>query len=224
MRRLLTIALLFIAQFSFAQKDPAAKTILDAMKTKYESFSAFKVTVKQDMLDSKNKVMNSYELKATVKKEKYKLEVAGQVIYNNGRTVWKHLVEDEEVYISDPNSSEDDEEDVFQSPSKLYNLHKDGFKYAKVGTETISGTSCDVVELAPIDQKKFKFFKIRLYVSKSDKTLKQWVVFEKDPDTLQVVKYKFMVKSFTPNLKVTEQTFTFDPAKHPDVEVIDMRD
>lgn len=217
-----TLALLLaFASQSFAQQDPNAKRILDAMKAKYESFSAFQVVVVQDVLNAQNKVMNSFEGKATVKKNKYKLELADQEIYNNERTIWRYLPDEAEVTIHD-NDPEGEEEDLFSSPAKLYQMHKDGFKYQLIGTEKVGNTTCDVIDLAPIDRDKFDFFKVRLYVSKSGKTLKQWTVFEKDPDTMEIVRYRFRTKQFVPNYKVTDKYFSFNvPAG---VEIVDMRE
>ncbi|MGB0523768.1 MAG: LolA family protein [Flammeovirgaceae bacterium] len=206
---------------SHAQQDPNAKRVLDAMKNKYESYSAFKISIVQDLLNSSDKVMNSIALKATVKKNKYIIELADQIIYNNERTIWRYLPDEKEVTIHN-NNSEEEGEDLFQSPSNLYKLYKDGFKYKMVASAKVGNTTCDVIELSPIDRDQFDFFKVKLFVSKTDKTLKQWTVFEKDQDTLEVARYRYKVTKFTPNIKVTDQNFSFNvPA---DVTIIDMRD
>jgi len=220
----LVLTFTLIASLAFqalSQQDPNAKRVLDAMKAKYESFSAFKITVVQDVLNAQNKVMNSFEGKATVKKNKYKLELDGQIIYNNERTVWRYLPDEAEVTIHD-NNSEEEGDDLFQSPSNLYKLYKDGFKYQLSGTAKVGGATCDVVELAPMKKGDFDFFKVKLFISKSDKTLKRWTVFEKDEDTMEIVRYRYTAKSFTPNVKVTDQYFSFNVPEG--VEIIELRD
>ncbi|MFT5915719.1 MAG: outer membrane lipoprotein-sorting protein [Flammeovirgaceae bacterium] len=224
MKKLLAITALFSLLFSsqtFAQQDPEAKKILENLKTKYEAYGAFKITVNQKMMNAKGTVMNDLSVKATVKGNKYILDLGDQIVYNNERKIWRHLVEDQEVYIYNNNSEEEGEE-MFQSPTKLFNMHKNGFKYTKSGTETVAGARCNVIELAPTKTDKFQFFKVRLYVSTSDNMLKQWTVFEKDPDTLEIIRYKYAITKFTPNLKLTDGSFTFDQSKFEDVEVIDM--
>lgn len=217
-----TLALLLTFGLNaFAQQVPSAKRVLDAMKNKYESLSAFKISVVQKVITAHDEVMNTIELKATVKKNKYIIELADQIIYNNERTIWRYLPDEEEVSIHN-NNSEEDGEDLFQSPSKLYTLYKDGFNFQLVGTQTIGGVNCDVVELSPIDRSKFDFFKVKLFVSKADNTLKQWTVFEKDEDINEVVRYQYRVNSFSGNIRVNDQKFSFVV---PDgVTINDMRD
>jgi outer membrane lipoprotein-sorting protein len=205
-----------------AQYDPNAKAILDAMKAKYEKLEAFEASIVQEVLDAKGNPLGSFEAKATVKKNKYRLDLGDQVIYNNETTVWRHLVEDDEVSIHH-NNTEGEGEAAFQSPSNLYQMYKDGFKYVLLGTETVNGTACDLIELAPVDREKFDFFKIKLYISKADKTLVRWIVLEKD-DAGVISQYRYTVKDFKAAVSVPDSFFTFDPAKHPGVEVVDMRD
>lgn len=219
---LLTICLLLAVSSVYAQFDPNAKRILDEMKAKYEQIDAFEAQVTQEVLDSKGEVLGSFAAKATVQKNKYKLDLGDQVIYNNEKTVWRHLVEDEEVSIHN-NNGEGDGDAMMQSPSKLYKLYKDGFKYALQGVETINGKSCHLVELAPVDREKFDFFKIKLYIDKTSKTLMRWTVFEKD-DAGIVSQYRYTVSNFKDNITLATNFFTFDTSKYPNVDVIDMRE
>ena len=219
---LLIVSLLMATSAAYAQFDPNAKRILDQMKEKYEQIEAFEAQVTQEVLDAKGEMLGSFAAKATVKKNKYKLDLGDQVIYNNEETVWRHLVDDGEVSIHS-NNSEGGGDAMMQSPSKLYKLYKDGFKYALQGTETVNGNTCHLVELAPVDREKFDFFKIKLYIDKASKNLIRWTVFEKDEAGI-VSQYRYTISDFNDQLSLKDNFFSFDEKQFPGVDVIDMRE
>lgn len=223
MKNTLILVFLAILSISFtanAQKDPKAQSILDKMKDTYEKVEAFEATVIQEVLDLKGDPLGSFEAKATVKKNKYKLDLGDQVIYNNETTVWRHLVEDEEVSVHNNNSDSEGEE-AFQSPSKMYQMYKDGFKYVLLGEERVNGQQCYLVELAPTERKKFDFFKIKMYINTTTSNLVRWVIYEKD-DVGIVTQYRYTIKDFNDKLKVADSFFSFEPKKYPGIDIIDM--
>lgn len=75
-----------------------------------------------------------------------------------------------------------------------------------------------IVDLEPLDRKKTQLSKVRLVISKADKTIKSWKIFEKNGN-----RYDYVIKSFTPNKALEDKEFSFDKSKYPGVEVIDLR-
>ena len=61
-------------------------------------------------------------------------------------------------------------------------------------------------------------FKVRLTIDKAAKQIASAVIFDKSGN-----KYTYTIKSFTPNVKVSEGIFSFDTKKYPGVEVVDLR-
>ena len=55
-----------------------------------------------------------------MKKNKFKLKLANQEIYNNGKTVWTYLKDANEVSISDYTP----DDDSFVTPEKVIKLYK----------------------------------------------------------------------------------------------------
>jgi outer membrane lipoprotein-sorting protein len=74
----------------------------------------------------------------------------------------------------------------------------------------------NVVDLDPVERDK-TYFKIRMIIGQ-DNTLKSFTVFEVGGN-----KYEYAINSFEELPALTDDAFTFDPAKYPDAEVIDFR-
>jgi outer membrane lipoprotein-sorting protein len=103
------------------------------------------------------------------------------------------------------------------SPTKLFtNFYDKEYKYRYMGTKTVSGKPCDMIELTPVASGK-QFAKVELAVDKSS-TIVGGNVFEKNGN-----QYRYEVSGFTPNAAVNDATFTFDKKKYPGVEVVDLR-
>lgn len=208
----------FILMFSlfgivaFAQQDPKAKQVLDAMSSKMKKTPAYSADITSSMVNKVDGINEEFGGKITVKSDMYKLEMDDQVVINNGSTVWTYLPDVNEVNIDNYSPDEDE-----ISPSKIYDAYKSGYKYMLVGETTVGGESVSEVDLVPND-KDAQFFKIKLYISKSDKNLKSWTMFDKSGN-----QYQYTIKNFKSNISPKDSFFAFDTAKYPGVEVIDLR-
>ena len=213
MKRLLIIAIsiLFVNQ-TFAQYDPKALEILEAMSKKYKSISSFEANISYTLTNDVERINEEFKGKITVKGDKFRLALPEQEVINNGTTVWQYLPDAKEVNIDnyDPSS-----EDI--NPSKLFDMYKKGFKYLYLKDDTEEGVPCEVIDLVP-EKKDAQFFKIRMNIVKKDKSIKSWTMFDKGGN-----RYKYTITKFNPNVKLEESFFTFDPKQHPGVEVIDLR-
>src|SRR5689334_1658932 len=117
-KSLLAIVLLVFAKFAFAQYDPKALEILDAMSKKYKAIPAFEANISYTLTNEVEKINEEFKGKITVKGEKYRLVLPEQEVINNGSTIWTYLPEAKEVNIDnyDPKS-----EDI--KPSKLHEIY-----------------------------------------------------------------------------------------------------
>lgn len=213
MKKLLLIAISFaFIQSSQAQYDPKALEILEAMSEKYKAMGAFEANISYTLTNEVDKINEEFKGKITVKGDKFRLSLPEQEVINNGTTVWQYLPDAKEVNIDnyDPSS-----EDI--NPSKLFEMYKKGFKYLYLKEEMDGGVPCEVIDLVP-EKKEAQFFKIRMNISKKDKSIKSWTMFDKGGN-----RYKYTITKFNPDIKVEESFFTFDPKQHPGVEVIDLR-
>lgn len=213
MKKITLFMMIWLVGFaSFAQHDPQAKEILDAMSAKYRKIPAYSADITSSLINEVDGINEEFGGKITVKGDMYKLEMEDQVVINNGATVWTYLPDANEVNIDTYNPDEDE-----ISPSKIYDAYKKGYKYLYVGDETLNGTSVAVIDLIP-DDRDAQFFKIKLFIAKNDKSLKNWVMFDKSGN-----QYKYTIRNFKSDLNLKDSEFSFDATKYPGVEVIDLR-
>ena len=203
---------LLVANVALAQYDPKALEILEAMSKKYKVFSSFEANLTSSMINESAGVKDEFKGKVTVKGDKYRLELEEQQIYNNGVTLWTYLPNEKEVNIDnfDPKS-----EDL--NPSKIFEMYKKGFKYLFLGEKAEAGTACDEIDLVP-EKKDAQYFKIKMMISRKDKSVQSWTMFDRGGN-----RYKWTITKFTPNIKVEDTFFVFDTKKFPGVSVNDLR-
>jgi len=203
---------ILVAQVSFAQYDPKALEILEAMSKKYKSFSSFEVTLVSSLVNESAGIKDEFKGKATVKGDKYRLELESQQVYNNGTTKWTYLPAEKEVNIDTFDPTSDD-----LNPSKIFEMYKKGFKYLLLGEKAEGGVMYDEIDLVP-EKKDAQYFKVKMFIGKKEKNILSWTMFDRGGN-----KYKYTITKFTPNLKLDDAFFTFDPKKFPGVSVNDLR-
>lgn len=203
---------LILAISASAQYDPKALEILDAMSRKYKAIPAFEANLSCNLTNDVDKVNDEFKLRIMVKGDKFRMTMPEQEVINNGVTIWTYLPEAKEVNIDnyDPNS-----EDV--NPSKMHEVYKKGYKYLYLQDKTEGGVMCEEIDLVP-EKKDAQYFKIKMFINKKEKTIQSFTLFDKGGN-----RYKYAISKFTPNAKIDDTVFTFDPKKYPGVEVIDLR-
>ncbi len=209
MRRFLVIASLFASSLLQAQNDKRATAILDAMSNKYKTMTSFKVAFTYTNEGAKETLKGD----ATVKGTKFRLKMAGQEIFNDGKVMTTYIKESNEATINNYDPKEVGDID----PTKVYTIYKKGYKYVFIEEVTESGRVYEVVELSP-EKKESKVSKVQIKVDKKDKSVKSWKVIQRTGQRLV-----FKVDKFTPNVKVEDKFFAFDATQYKGVEVIDLR-
>jgi outer membrane lipoprotein carrier protein len=210
-RLILTIStcLLIISQ-AIAQKDPVALEILDAMSTKYKNIPAFTADFSYIMENEEESIDEKFDGNITVKSGKYKLDMSGQEIFNDGVYVWTYLKDDNEVTISE---YDDTEEEI--TLSNIFSIYKEGYKYLFV--ETSNNGSLDIVDLVPEDREK-SYFKIRMEIKKPSRELKNFRIYDKNGS-----KYLYQINTFEENSVIQDSDFKFNQKNYPGVEIVDFR-
>lgn len=204
---ILTLLIVGLCLKGYSQYDPDALSVLDAMSNKYKTIEAFEASFTQKLTNEQAGLDESIEGEITVKENKFVLAVAGQKIFNDGENVFNFNPEIKEVTIS-PYIEEESEITL----GNVYELYKDGFKYALISTLPNGDR---VIELDPETRDK-SYFKIRMNIGPKD-DLKSFTVYERTGNI-----YLYKVDSFK-EVDVNDSFFTFNPSDYPDVEVIDFR-
>lgn len=209
---------------AFAQqdKDAAAKKILAQVSAKYRAYDVIKTDFSFIYEDRQagTKDTQTGTLISRSKSNKFRVTiydqadkaVVGQEIISDGKSQWTYNKKDKEVELSEADHSGEG-----FNPAQLFTIYEKGYKYVYNGDEKVDGKMCQVIDLTPEDSNK-QFFKVRLSIDKIKKQIYSVVVFDKNGS-----RYTYVIRTFTPNVKVPESTFTFDKKDHPGVEVVDLR-
>lgn len=205
---------LFIALYTAAaaQYDPKALAVLEAMSTKYKAISSFEAHISYTLSNVKDNVKEEFKGRIMVKGDKFRLVLPEQEVINNGAVTWTYTPDAKEVTIADFEPNSDD-----INPSKIYEIYKKGFKYLLLDPETEAGVRVDVVDLVP-EKKDAQYFKIKMRINQKDRSIVSWTMYDKSGNL-----FKYSISKFTPNVKLDESVFTWDPKKYPGVEEINLR-
>ena len=199
---------LLISVFGANAQDTKASAIIDAMQQKYKSMKTFAAIFTYGAEGTTQTTQGNI----TVKGQKYRLKTSGQEIYNNGKEVSTYIKETNEVNISDYEPSEND-----LNPAKVYTFDKKGFRYVFIQELKEGAETYEVIELSP-EKKGTQVAKVKIKLNKKDKSVKSWVITDKNGK-----RQTFKVNKFTPNVAVDDKYFVFDQSKYPGVEVNDLR-
>ena len=209
---IVAIAILFNSTILMAQYDPKAKRILDAMSEKYKQIPAFKANFSYKIESTEDDVAENVDGNIVVKKNKYKIDLGEQTVFNDEENVWVYLKEVNEVTITE---YEPDPESL--SPTEVPNMYKEGFKYRFVEEKKVNGATHEIIELNPEDT-DLSYFKIELSIDKQNKTLHSWKFFYRNGR-----QYTYYITDFKPDPKINDNVFVFNEADYEDVDVVDLR-
>jgi outer membrane lipoprotein carrier protein len=195
-----------------AQQDPKAGKILDAVSAKYTALKSFQAGFTQTLENPAAKLKQNLTGDIVVSGQKYHITASGQEIYNDGKTTWTYLKNENEVNISDTDPTNQD-----MSPAQMYNMYKKGYKYTYVKSLKDAGVASDLIELSP-ENRTNDVFKVQIIVGTADHAIHNVKTFKKNG-----TRTTFTLKNFKPNVPTTASTFAFDKAQHAGVKVVDLR-
>ncbi len=142
---------------------------------------------------------------ASMKGCSYKLNVDGQEMISDGKILWTHLIDDEEVMISEVT------EDNNASPLAII----ESFSNNVTVSFLENNAETKAIEIKENDGESFE--KIILTTDK-DLKIKKVHAYLSDGN-----EFVYEITEFTTNQNLPDSMFTFNESLYPDVEVIDMR-
>ncbi len=213
------LILILLVGFSLqlmGQKDEKAKKILKNVSDQTKTYSSIKLKFLFIMENKEEKVTDTTKGTIYIKDDMFKLFFSGNEIFSDGKTVWTHQVDINEITITaaDPN------DETALNPSTLLKVYEKGFKYKYMGEFTNKGQTFYQIDLYPEQPKQKNYAIVKLKIDKAKNQLQSIKMIGKDgvDTTIELIE-------FSPNVKVTESMFRFDPAKYPKgIEINDMRD
>lgn len=194
-----------------AQVDTKATTILNSASTKMKSYTTMKLEFTYSMVNTKTKVNESKAGIIQVKGDKYKLDMGGQTVFCDGKTIWTYIKDDNECNINSVSATED-----AMNPLSILNNYSKNFKAKYIKDMVQGGKTYQIVDLTPIKAKNY--YKVRIAIDKATSQVGSTIVFDKNGTT-----YTYLISKFTTNTAITDTMFTFIAANYPGVEMNDMR-
>ncbi|MCF8302108.1 MAG: outer membrane lipoprotein carrier protein LolA [Bacteroidales bacterium] len=201
----------FIALSQAQSANKMATTILKEVSEKTKSYNSIKIEFTYRMENEAANISDSFNGVLLAQGDKYRLDIAGQTIISNGETLWTYLKDAREVQVNNAQAGEGS-----IAPTQLLDTYDKDFKSKLIDETTYKGRQVQVIELKPKEDQPFEKAEITI-----DKGKKQVLSLSVNDQSNSV--YTYQVNSFKPNVNVSEDDFTFNKEKHPDVDVIDMR-
>lgn len=210
--------LLFVALFTMVNlqaskaQDQKANNILNGVSKTYKSYKTIKAGFKVTIENSQDKSKSSQSGTLFLKGKKFRVNLAGQEIYCDGKTMWTYLRDVNEVQIS---NYDPDKEEI--NPSEIFTIYQKGFIYRYIGETTKGGKVYQQIELTPKDKNK-PYFKVKLSVDKVAKKIGEMTIFNKNG-----VNATYEILNFDPNININDTYFRFDKKDKPGVIEIDLQ-
>ncbi len=199
-----------------ADQDPKAKTILDDVSKTTKAYKTITAEYELIIINKEKKQVDKQEGKIQVKRNKFKLEIPGNTIVCDGKTVWTHNKDAQEISIK--NFEANAEEGL--NPTTIFTMYETGYKYKYDKEEKINGVTYHVISLYPaIKPEKKKFHVIKLFIDKTKKQVHQIKMMMKDQGT-----QTYTVKSLKPNEVLADAVFVFDLKGFKPEQIVDERD
>lgn len=213
---LLFVVLFGMTATTFAQNDPAAKAILDKLKTRYQTFTSTDVDFTL-ILEFPEEPKEEQRGHLKQMGEKFRLDLPQQSIISNNETVWLYLKNNQEVQI---NKAEFDEEEMegFMSPQDMVTMYESGkFAYALTNEMPEDGRIVQQIEFKPLDRDS-EYAKMRLTLDKKSGDVLRMKVFSRDNS-----RYTFRIDNLRTNVAFTAKDFEWQTSECPECYVEDLR-
>jgi outer membrane lipoprotein-sorting protein len=193
-----------------AQQDPEAIKVLSEFSKRATSAPSVSIDFNLITDDSRSGDVSTLEGTVVLQGDRFKLILPENSVWSDGKNVWSYLPDINEVTITE---NDPDDDSFMSKPSLLFTMYKEGYK-----VRLIEQTPKEwVIDLYPEDISG-EMIRMRLKIGKTDYSLKSAEYKTKEGITVTLDSQKYDI-TFKPGVDF----FTFRPADHKGIEVIDMR-
>lgn len=198
------IALVFAAQSVSAQNN--AEKIIRVMVDQMRSHKNVEMVFNYQISPDGKTLGESEKGHAWLQGEAYKIEMTDQQTISDGKTIWSYLIDDEEVMVSNASEGTDN------TPLKLLTSLDESY------VATLSGIDAKGIATIELANPKGQYKRVTMKVDTKKTELKSADIYLEDGN-----KFIIKVEEMKYDQKLDNKFFTFEEAKHPEVDVIDMR-
>ena len=211
-KRFWIVALLMFSFWGLqAQSKKEAEKLMESVINKIASYKNFEAELSYTMVNTEMNIDEKKTGKIYVSDDKYRIEMSGQIIISDGKTLWTYLEDSQEVMVS---NIEDNDESI--SPTKILTSYNKDYDARFDKDATYKNSNLKLIDLKPSKGKNFE--KMSVLINKKKMMLENFSVYDQNGNV-----FTYHIIDLKPNVELPADTFTFDPKKYPDVEVVDMR-
>ena len=184
-----------------------ADEFLNSVIEKHKSYDDISVVFNCKVVNVEGNFNESTTGYASMKGNSYVMNIDGQEMICNGETLWTHLIDDEEVMISDVTEDND------TSPIAIIN------SFSENVTATFIESNDPNIKVIEIKENiDATFEKVLLSFNNNNLNIRKIHIFISDGN-----EFIYEITDFKTNQDLPDSMFIFDETQHPNVEVIDMR-
>lgn len=205
--------LLIFSIGAFAQGDKKSQEILKGVTAKYNSYKSLKATFSVSVENPKDKSKQSQSGTLYLKGDRYHLQIAGQEIISDGKTRWTYLKDANEVQIDVQKA---DETNI--SPTNIFTIYQKGWTSKFISESAEGKSTVQNIELIPTDPKGKNIFKIKLKINKSERNIASAIIYDKSGSIQNINVDKLIADGGS-----EDALYTFNAAKYPGAEIVDLR-
>ena len=142
-----------------------------------------------------------------ISENKFRLMLDGQIIINDGKTLYTYLPQANEIQINDASASENE-----LNPLTLLKTYQQNYRSKYIREEN----GYLIVDLLPLNENRF--YKIRLEISTANNSPRSISLYDRNGNTTT-----YQIDKFELNKDVDPSIFTFNPDDYKNAEVVDLR-
>lgn len=207
-----TMVVITPTQLDSATQDSRSKEILNKVSKTYKTYKSIKASFTVNIKNKQNNSSVNQSGTLYVKGKKFRVNMSGQEIYCDGKTIWTYLKDANEVQIT-----KYDEKNMDVNPSDIFTIYEKGFIHKYAGQKTEGKKTLHLIEMTPTDKTK-PYFKVRLSIDKLAAKVEEMSIHNKNGVTTT-----YKITKFSGNVDISDSYFKFNPKSKPGVIEIDLR-
>lgn len=193
-------------------QDNKSNEILNKLSKTYKTYKSVKASFTVTIFNKKSNTKVRQTGQLYQKGKKFRVNMSGQEIYCDGKTIWTYIDGANEVQVS-----KFDAKSMDINPSEIFTIYEKGFVHKYGGQKLVGTKTLDIVELIPTDKSK-GYFKVKLGIDKLANKVKEMVVYSKNG-----LETTYAINELDANVPINESYFKFNTKDKPGVIVIDLR-
>lgn len=192
-------------------QDKKANAIMKEVTDLTRSYKSIQIAFDYLMENKTAGINETFSGTLLMQGDRYRVDVGGQHILSDGKTLWTYNKDAGEVQIHDAGDAMD-----AMVPSKLLTTYSDEFRAKLIREDKEGGRKIWIIDMNPTSTKSFH--KVRLHIDQMRKQVTSLSIHEKNGTT-----FTYRIKDFKTNLNLDPAAFVFNKKDYPGADIIDMR-